>query len=464
MSHSAYAESQSINNWIAATDDHADHHLKLAEQVRLLLSNPTALPSDESRQLASKLERWRYQRFNECGHSRNRMDESILDQLDQWANQLRGTKPRSPRHARHAVKASSAANNTNTLLSEWFDRECDLESLTAMATQVTSEHFSIKSADLHSDLDLRRMLLYAPLYVSSHCVNHCRYCGFQFPLKIDRIHLNRDEVLQQSRILRERGFRHQLIVAGDFPRLTSTPYFCDLISMLRQENLELSIEIAAQSTDSYTAMREAGVSGVTLYQETYDESVYEQLHLKGPKASYHWRLEAPDRVAEAGIGRIGLGVLLGLADPVQDVRAMLRHAGYLKDRFPDLKLAFSLPRIRHAPEGYEIPFDIDDELLIRMYCICRLAFPDSELVLSTREPATLRDQLKRICITQMSAGSSTSPGGYSDTTDVGAEAEHSQGEQFPVVDQRPVETIAAGLRDDGFEVRWTFGQPGAALS
>ncbi len=457
MSDTSLVALPSIRDWIAASDDHSDHHLRLIQQVESLLSDGCELPTDESRLLASKLERWRYQRFNECGDSRQSMDETLIDQLDLWLNQLRGTNPRCLRSARHAVKPQA----TDDSFSEWFDPDRETESLQAMATRLTQEYFSISTPETGAGSGQRRMLLYAPLYVSSHCVNHCTYCGFQYPLKIDRIHLDRDEVLQQSRILRQRGFRHQLIVAGDFPRLTSTEYFCDLIAMLRQENLELSIEIASQSTDSYAAMKEAGVTGLTLYQETYDESVYRSLHLKGPKASYHWRLEAPDRAAEAGIGRIGLGVLLGLADPEEDVRAMLRHASYLKDRFPQLKLAFSLPRIRHAPDGYKIPFVIEDELLIRMYCICRLAFPDSELVLSTREPAELRDRLKQICITQMSAGSSTTPGGYRETTDEESVTDHSLGEQFPIVDQRPVETIAAGLKEDGFDVQWTFAQPGS---
>jgi 2-iminoacetate synthase len=187
---------------------------------------------------------------------------------------------------------------------------------------------------------------------------------------------------------------------------------------------------------------------VTLYQETYDEQLYAKYHVRGPKASYHWRLEGHDRAAEAGFMRLGLGILLGLADPSTDLLAMMRHGFYLAARFPDRTLAFSLPRIHEAPEDFHIPHPVSDDQLVRFYAVLRVVFPEAVLVLSTRESAELRNRLARICITQMSAGSSTSPGGYQGEDD-GA------GEQFPVADERSPDEVADWLRREGFQVCWS---------
>jgi 2-iminoacetate synthase len=161
------------------------------------------------------------------------------------------------------------------------------------------------------------MVLYAPIYTSSQCVNHCTYCGFRYPLQIERTHLDLSQVLEQSEILLRRGFRNQLLVAGDFPSRTTTKYYAELIGALRQKNIEVGIEIAAQPTESYEAMVAAGASSLTLYQETYDEALYGKYHLRGPKASFHWRLEAPERAAEAGMRRVGMGSCWDLPIPRQ---------------------------------------------------------------------------------------------------------------------------------------------------
>ncbi|HLA86125.1 MAG TPA: hypothetical protein VJL29_15165, partial [Thermoguttaceae bacterium] len=191
----------------------------------------------------------------------------------------------------------------------------------------------------------------------------------------------------------------------------------------------------------------AGLAGVTLYQETYDEACYRRCHPGGTKAAYDWRLEGLERAAESGVKRLGLGVLLGLADPREDVLAMIRHGLYLRERFPEGRLAFSLPRIHEAPGDFRPPFAVDDGLFVRLYCILRLTFPDANLVLSTRETPELRDRLWPVCITQLSAGSRTAPGAYGH--------EETDG-QFPVHDQRTVEEVTARLKTTGFHPVWTL--------
>ena len=317
----------------------------------------------------------------------------------------------------------------------------DLDGLAERAAEVTAAEFGSPGASAASAVHSRRMLLYAPIYLSNYCVNHCVYCGFNYARSIERRHLDVEEAAREAEVLLARGLRHHLILAGEFPRLDTTDYFVAVIRRLVAMGIRPSVEIAPQSTSSYAAMVAAGACGVTLYQETYDPLLFAQYHPRGPKASYDWRLEGLDRAADAGMGRLGLGVLLGLADPREDVLAMMRHADYLVRRFPDRTLAFSLPRIHEPPGSFAPPYLVDDETFVRLYCALRLAFPKAELVLSTRESVAMRNRLAAICITQLSAGSCTAPGGY---------AQRPAAEQFPVHDQRTVAEVLAWLRDAGF--------------
>jgi 2-iminoacetate synthase len=292
------------------------------------------------------------------------------------------------------------------------------------------------------------MLLYAPLYVSNYCINHCTYCGFRHPNSIERIHLDLGEVVAQARILESWGMRQVLMVAGDYPKLDSPDYLCAIVKHLTARGLRVSIEIAPQSTGVYAALVGAGASGLTLYQETYDEEAYSRFHPRGTKTWFDWRLEAPDRAAEAGMPRLGLGILLGLADPRADLVNLINHGRYLEERFGDVVLAFSLPRIHEAPAGFVPPHPVDDDTFVRMYCALRLNFPRAHLVLSTRESPALRSRLALSCITQMSAGSSTAPGGYEHAGDDPCR------QQFPVADHRSPAEVVNWLEAHNFAVCW----------
>jgi 2-iminoacetate synthase len=267
-----------------------------------------------------------------------------------------------------------------------------------------------------------------------------------------RRHLTCEEAVAEARVLYGRGFRHVLLVASDFPKLTSPAYFAEIIRAIRALGMSVAVEIASQPTTSYAELADAGACGVILYQETYDDWLYATYHLRGPKASYPWRLESHDRVADAGIDWLGLGILLGLGDPWLDLASLVCHGRYLAARYPQTQLSFSLPRLHDVPEGFTPQYAIDDELFVAFYCLLRVEFPTAELVLSTREPAALRNRLARICITQMSAGSSTAPGGYQveDCSLAG-------GEQFAIADERSPSEVADWLELQGFDVRWKRG-------
>jgi 2-iminoacetate synthase len=450
MSTGTVHELGSLADWIRETDDHAEHHLRLLADADGLMHATDRAVSEQSLRLAERLERWRYQHLNECGISRSPQDDILVDALDCAARQLAGRPLLVPRRTRHAVGDRTLDSPSIEEAVGMLDPSHSLDQLVDRARQLTCAHFAANGETQSPEPTRSRMLLYAPVYVSSQCVNFCTYCGFRYPLDIARKHLTVDQACEQARILQDRGFEHLLIVGGDFPARTTTEYYREIIAAFAEMDVEPAIEIAPQSTQGYSDLVAAGACGVTLYQETYDKTLYAKYHIRGPKASYHWRLEGHDRAAEAGISRLGLGILLGLADPRDDLLAMMRHASYLAGRFPDCTLAFSLPRIHEAPENFHIPHPVSDEQLVRFYAALRVAFPDAVLVLSTRESAGLRNRLARICITQMSAGSSTSPGGYEVDDDAA-------GEQFPVADERSPDEVADWLRREGFQVCWSTG-------
>jgi 2-iminoacetate synthase len=433
--------------WIRRVDDHAEARIDLLQRSAAILGGECESGQGDRWELADKIERWRYQHLNaRAGHLVTE-DMQLLDALDLTANELAGGEVRPPRRTRELLQDESLATGRTAEAWEMLGEAYPLDELIDQATCLTIERFGDPASKTSPGMG-RQMLLYAPLYLSNHCINHCTYCGFRYPLQIERTHLTFEQSKAEADILIDRGFRHILLVAGDFPKLTTPDYYAEVIEYLSKQGVATAVEIAPQSTAGYARLAEAGACGVTLYQETYDETRYAEYHPRGSKAWYDWRFEGLDRAAEAGIHRLGLGFLLGLADPTEDIKAMMRHASYLQDRYPDRTIAFSLPRIHEAPDSFQPPYQVGDDLFIRMYCVLRLAFPEAHLVLSTRESAALRDRLATICITQMSAGSSTAPGGY----------EHSEcqpsGEQFPVTDQRSVEAVADWLTNRAFDLTW----------
>ena len=438
---------ESLAAWIRETDVHAAHRLLLLERVDRVLMGVEEADGEDRADLAVRLERWRYQHLNEGVSARQTMGRELVNTLDRAANELAGRDPRPPRDPRNAICDQSHDTGSLADAIACLAPDTALDVLADRARRITEENFAV--TDSFDGSAARRMLLYAPLYLSSRCINHCTYCGFRHPLEIERKHLSPEQALAQADILRGRGFKHILLVGGDFPSLTTAEYYTEIIGRLAARKIAPAVEIAPQATEAYAMMVEAGSRGVTLYQETYNEELYAVHHPRGTKASFDWRLEGPERAAEAGTGRLGLGILLGLAEPRQDLLALMRHGRYLETRFPESTLAFSLPRIHDAPEGFQPPYAVDDETFVRFYCVLRVAFPQAELVLSTREPESLRHRLAKLVITQMSAGSSTIPGGYEDS-----DATDTAGEQFPVCDQRTPAEVAEWLGNEGFEPRW----------
>jgi 2-iminoacetate synthase len=316
--------------------------------------------------------------------------------------------------------------------------------------------------------------LFAPLYVSNECINNCKYCGFSRDNPILRVTLSVEEVVREAQALREQGFRNLLLVAGEHPRFVSNGYLRDCLATLHPDWPSMSLEVGPMETTDYAPLVQAGADGLVVYQETYDRAVYDDLHTAGPKKNFDWRLETPERGYAAGFRRIGIGALFGLSGWRHEALCVAAHAEYLLRHCWKSSLTISLPRLRPCAGEFQPLTHLADRELVQLVCAFRLMFPDVGLVLSTREPASLRDGLFPLGITLVSAGSHTEPGGY---TGAGKEKLHAtvRGRivdsgssewapstngmtaatgQFNIADERSAGEVAELIRRLGYEPVW----------
>lgn len=297
--------------------------------------------------------------------------------------------------------------------------------------------------------------IYAPLYISNHCSNSCLYCGFNVHNRINRRTSSREEVLSEARLLKNKNISQLLLVSGECPAEVSVELLEDIARDLKGLFPSLSIEIYPLDTPDYARLYRAGIDGLAIYQETYDQNLYSTVHPAGPKRDYQYRLGAPERGAAAGFRQIGIGSLLGLNDWRVESYYLMHHAAYLMKHHWKSQVSISFPRLRPAAGGYSPAFPVSDRELVQMILSFRLMLPDAGLVLSTREPAELRDHLIGLGITKMSAGSKTAPGGYLDKLDNNLDEQGQAAEgQFNVFDDRPVEAVAQSIRQKGYDTVW----------
>jgi 2-iminoacetate synthase len=292
----------------------------------------------------------------------------------------------------------------------------------------------------------KTILLYAPLYLSNECTNGCRYCGFNAHNRVPRQTLTLDEIEREAQVLHDRGFRHILLVTGEAPRAVDNDFLATAARRIRHLFAAIAIEVYPMDDAGYRQMVTAGVDGLTIYQETYDRSLYAEMHPFGKKRDYDFRLLAPERGGAAGLRRIGIGALLGLGQFRSEAFFVGLHALYLSHTFWRSHLSVSFPRMRPADGGFQPLHPVADRDFVQLICALRLLLPDAGLVLSTRESSALRDNLLPLGVTQMSAGSSTAPGGYT-----GAEEST---RQFTIDDDRSPAEFARMLQAKGYEAVW----------
>lgn len=348
---------------------------------------------------------------------------------------------------RQRIERASSMDVERALAREHLEIH-DLAALFSPAAAPYIEELAQRSAALTERRFGRVIQLYAPLYVSNECVNKCVYCGFSHDVGIPRLTLTVEQAVAEADAIAREGFRHILLVAGEDRRHVSVPYLSEIVRRLNDKFAAIAIEIQPLNEDEYRELVAAGVDGLAIYQETYDEPLYKTLHPAGPKRNYKGRLEAIEAGGRAGMRALGIGALLGLGDWRFEAVMVAMHGRHLARRFWRSRVAISFPRIRgnaHMFRPERLPTDAD---LVQMICAMRLVLPDAELVMSTRENAKLRDRLIGLGITRTSAGSKTNPGGYQMDEAMGS------GEQFAVSDPRPAAEVAAAIAARGFEPVW----------
>ncbi|MDT8316645.1 MAG: [FeFe] hydrogenase H-cluster radical SAM maturase HydG [bacterium] len=294
-----------------------------------------------------------------------------------------------------------------------------------------------------------RLVFFAPLYLSSYCVNDCSYCGFHASNKAPRKKLTMDEIREQTARLIEMGHKRLLLEFGEDPNQNDIDYICDAIKAIYSvkradgEIRRVNVNIAATSVEDYRRLKERGIGTYQLFQETYHRKTYERLH-KGPKGDFDRQLFAMDRAFEAGLDDVGIGVLFGLYDYRFELLALITHADYLQNKYGVGPHTISVPRFRPAANVEMSALSpLSDEEFLKLIAILRIAIPYTGIIITTRESAEIREKAFNIGVTQTSAASCTSPGGF-------GKKNGEETEQFELSDKRSLDEIAISVMKQGF--------------
>ncbi|NLZ48778.1 MAG: 2-iminoacetate synthase ThiH [Clostridiales bacterium] len=314
-----------------------------------------------------------------------------------------------------------------------------IEEMAQKAHKLTVQHFG------------KTILLFTPLYLSNYCTNQCVYCGFNIKNKILRKQLSLKEVEMEAEAIAETGLRHILILTGDAREIASPKYIRDCVKILSKYFTSISIEVYAMDQEEYADLIEAGVDGLTIYQETYNEELYGKLHIKGPKKDYHYRLDAPERACKASMRTVNIGALLGLDEWRREAFFTGLHANYLQNKYTDTEISISLPRLRPHVGGFYLSHKVSDRDMVHMMVAFRLFMPRAGITISTRESAYFRDNILRLGVTKMSAGVSTAVGGH-------IQGGENTG-QFDIADARTVEEMKEVISQLGYQPVFKDWQP-----
>lgn len=291
------------------------------------------------------------------------------------------------------------------------------------------EFMAQKSRDIKMRYFGNTINLFTPIYISNFCNNGCLYCGFNHGVDIARDKLSLDQIRQEAETISSTGLKHILVLTGDAPQIASVEYIAECCKILKDYFSSISIEVFALTEDEYRFLVESGVDGLTIYQETYNQELYKVLHPKGPKRSYRFRLDAPERGASAGMRNVNLGALLGLDLWQRDIFFTALHAKWLEEKYPETDFNISLPRMRPHSGTYQPACIVSDKDMVQMITALRIFLPRCGITISTRESESFRNNILTLGVTKVSAGSTTAVGGHTSPERTG---------QFEISDTRSV--------------------------
>lgn len=310
-----------------------------------------------------------------------------------------------------------------------------IEPMAQMSRRITQERFG------------KTISMYIPLYITNACTNACVYCGFNHNNPFERTILTMEQIEKECRAIRRLGpFENLLIVTGEYPSKAGVDYLENALHTCRPYFNNLTIEVMPMKSESYYRLTRSGLNGVVCFQETYNEANYKKYHPRGMKSIFDWRLNGYDRMGQAGVHKIGMGVLIGLEDWRTDVTMMARHLRYLRKNYWTTKYSVNFPRMRPSEGHFQPNVVMSDKELAQLTFAFRIFDHDVDISYSTRENPAFRDNMMQLGVTSMSAGSKTDPGGYSVAPD--------SLEQFTVSDERTPREVADRIRQLGYEVVW----------
>ncbi|EGR2232352.1 2-iminoacetate synthase ThiH [Vibrio parahaemolyticus] len=349
-----------------------------------------------------------------------------------------------------SIYAKTAQDVERALAKPKRDLE-DFKALISPAAELYLEQMAKLSYSLTRKRFGNTMSLYIPLYLSNLCANACTYCGFSMENRIKRRTLNRDEVEAEIDAIKRMKFDSVLLVTGEHETKVGMKYFREMVPIIKQRFNYLAMEVQPLDQDEYAELKTLGLDAVMVYQETYHPKTYAQHHLRGNKMDFRYRLETPDRLAKAGIDKIGIGALIGLEEWRTDCFFAAAHLDYLERTYWQSRYSISFPRLRpcagNVPaSGLQPKSVMTDKQLVQLICAYRLFNPEVELSLSTRESPQFRDNVLPLGITSMSAASKTQPGGYA--------TEEVELEQFEISDERSAASVEDMIRAKGFDPVW----------
>lgn len=325
----------------------------------------------------------------------------------------------------------------------------DLDSLLALLSPA-AEPFIEEMAQRSSVLTRQRfganIGMYIPLYLSNLCANECDYCGFSMSNKLKRKTLTDDELAAEMTVIKSLKYDSILLVSGEHETKVGIEYFKRIFPQVKKQFSYVALEVQPLEEGEYGDLVRLGLDAVMVYQETYNPKTYAAHHTRGKKKDFSYRLDTPERVAKAGVDKIGLGVLLGLDDWRLDALLLGHHLHYLESKYWRTRYSVSLPRLRPCTGGISPKVELTDKGLVQLICAFRLFNHQLDISLSTRETPKLRDNLFALGITNISAGSSTQPGGYVNPD--------SELDQFDISDERTPLQVTDAMRKRGLNPVW----------
>lgn len=326
----------------------------------------------------------------------------------------------------------------------------DMDDFMALISPAATKYLE-PMAELSRKYTLQRfgktVSMYIPLYITNSCTNFCVYCGFNHNNPIKRVILTEEEILNELHAIKKLGnFENLLIVTGENPKDAGVDYLEKALQLARPLFANLSIEVMPLKSEEYERLTHSGLHGVVCFQETYNRARYNVYHPKGMKSKFEWRVDGFDRMGQANVHKIGLGVLIGLEDWRTDVTMMARHLRYLQKHYWQTRYSVNFPRMRPSEGHFQPNVVMNDKELAQLIFAFRIFDHDVDISISTRENATFRKHIIPLGATSVSAGSKTEPGGYSTYPQAL--------EQFHISDERTPAEVAAEIQQLGYEPVW----------